>query len=820
MKRFGIIALLTFLLINICSLDAQQRGRGTASMGVISGKIIDSETGKPLPYTNVIVKSMKDSSIVTGAISDEDGSFKIKNVRPGRFFVELKFIGYKTKIYKNVVIKPDSRSVDMETVRLNPAEYESDGIEVTAERDRIEYKVDKKIVNVAGDISASGGSAVEALENVPSVTVDIEGDVSLRGSTNFTVFINGRPSVLEGSDALKQIPAETIDYIELITNPSAKYDPDGMAGIINVVLKKDAEGGLNGITNISVGTRDKYSADVLLNYRNSDWSFFAGLDYSDQKFHGQGESEKTTTIDDSTSFFDATSTGRFNRLSYGAKLGAGYNLTEYTSVNLEGKIGQYGRGRFHTSKTAIDAVDSDVNTEYHIDKTDSDRERFYYSGTLDIIHKFDDLGQKIALMAYYSDRDGDEESPQKQYITNENWQIEDDNPYIVNTHEDDISKNYRFKADYTYPYSTDTKFEAGYQARIDDDIEKYYLEEFDPAVSQWVTDETFSNDMDYYRAIHSIYSTFTSKISDLSFQLGLRGEYTDRQIGFTKAEKDFIIDRLDIFPTAHASYDIGGGNQIMGSYSRRIRRPRGWDLEPFPNYFDQYNVRIGNPELEPEYANSYELSWQKTFDMSFVTLEAYYRNTVNRIDRISRLREDGIMEHTVMNLNEDHAIGGEIMLNYRPVMWLNFNLGGSVFHYEIEGDIVEEGTETSTESWHGRFNVIAMLSQDTRLQINSFFRGPTITSQGEREGFFTLSAALRQDLFDNKVTLTLNARDLLGSMKREFSSSGQGFTSYNLFERESQIIQLTFTYRYNDYQDKSKRGMNGEGSEEVIDFGY
>jgi outer membrane receptor protein involved in Fe transport len=788
-------------------------------IGTVKGSVIDAQTDKPVSYANVIIYNKSDSSLVSGGITDDDGKFNITELPPGKFYLVVKFIGYKKYILDELTITPRKKNQDLGVIKLNHDEVMTEAVEVTATKDYIEYKIDRKIVNVSEDLMAQGGSAAEALENAPSVNVDIEGNVTLRGSSNFTVFINGKPSVLEGSDALQQIPAATIERIELITNPSAKYDPDGMSGIINVVLKENVKQGLNGVVNVSVGTRDKYKADFLLKYSYGDFSVFGGLDWSDRKFHGQGEIiGNYYEMEDASDLYKArdvesTTNGRFSRSGYDLKGGIGWQLSDNDNITLEGRWGSMGYSREHTDKNITDYYDADT-TEYTLNITDDGRERDFYSLNLDYLHNFDDEGHMLQGLIYYSRRDALADDLQNQFYTNDDWSVYLLDKEGIRSDENDIDNDWRIKLDYTLPLGEEERFEAGYQTRIDQEDSDFLFYRFDFDNDDWVLDDNFSNQMNYRRDIHSLYAQYTGSIIGLDFMAGLRGEYTYRKSEVAKSDTVYSIDRLDLFPTLHLSRKVFDKDQIYTSYSRRINRPRGRDLDPYPSYRNEYTIRLGNPGLEPEYVNSFELGYQKMFGKSYITLEGYYRMTDNLITRV-RTIDSGLTVHTTQNLNSDKSLGTELSANLFLTDYLMVMGAFNYFHYELDGKVYEEDVSTSTESWNARLNANLFLSKNTRFQVSSFYRGDIITAQGTRNGFLTLSVALRQDLFDRQATVTLQARDLLGSMKREMTSSGEFFYNYDKFTRESPMIQLTFSYKINNYRQEKRSSGSSEGMEDI-----
>jgi outer membrane receptor protein involved in Fe transport len=681
-----------------------------------------------------------------------------------------------------------------------------EGVEVTAEKPVMEYKMDKKVINVNRDIISQGGSAVTVLENSPSVQVDVEGNVTLRGSSNFTVFINNRPSVLQGSDALEQIPATSIETIEIITNPSAKYDPDGIGGIINVVLKKEADSGLNGIFDISAGTGDKYSTNLLLNYQKSDFTVFGGVDFRKDRRSFEGNSEKIYKYLDPVKHIESDMNGGRTHDGYTLKGGFGYNITKLTTVNLEGNFGSSNFKRTH-NHDRFQWLENSALDSFFLNYNTMDRERDFYSLNLDLMHRFDTKGHQLSFAAYFSDNLGGGENMQEDYTSDVTWKKIARSSYNVWTTEDESENEYRLKADYTLPLGNDTKFEAGYQARIDREREVYNLKMMD-SLFIWQEKDEYDNAMDFSRDIHSLYSTYSDKISDFSFSAGLRAEYTNRVIGVEKENKDYIIDRLDWFPTLHMSQDLGTSQQIMLSYSRRIQRPRGWDLEPSVMYMDANSFRVGNPALEPEYINSVELGYQKYFGMS------YYRLTTNKITRMRELVDDMIY-YRVINLNQDYTLGLELSANYEPAKFLRFNASSSIYKYQMDGNVSDEEISKSTTVWDANFMATYTMPTETRLQVNGFYSGPTISAQGTIAGSFSLNMAIRQDFFDKHASLTLQVRDILGTMKREFNSNSIDLYTYDLRDFESPVFNLSFSYKLNNFKQKQKDrdSENGGGME-------
>ncbi len=822
MKR---IVLLTTAIILSLSTNAQRPGGGRYNManmpkeGIITGKIIDQSTDQPMEYANVVIYSKRDSSLVGGTISNPDGSFKIEQVPYGRFYMTANFIGYNKVKKDSILILPRRKEVDVGDIILAPVATEIEGVVVKADKSPVNYKLDKKVINVSQDINSRSGTAIDVLQNVPSVTVDIEGNVTMRGSSNFTVLIDGKPSTLDGNDALQQIPAGTIDNIEIITNPSAKYDPDGVGGIINVVLKKQKLAGISGLLNLSAGTGDKYRGDVLLNYRTSKMNIYGGVDYNNFNFGGTQESYTETYRNDSTTFRNTSGSRDFVREGLTFKGGVDFYLNDNNTLSLGARGGNYGFVMESMSEIQ-NYLMMESNSEYSLNENISERSGKYYNIDLNFDHQFSDPGHKLTAMAYYSFRGGDDESEQNAYTTDNNFEILPGDVSRIRNNTEDGRDQFRFKLDYVKPFTQKSKLESGYQSRLSKNDQEYFFYDYDNGTNEWILNDFYTNSFNFSRNIHALYTTYSNEILGIGYQLGLRGEYTDREIENIMADESYVIDRFDFFPTLHLSKQINETNQIMASYSRRINRPRGFFLDPVESYMDEYNIRKGNPALEPEYIDSYELGYQKSINRNFINLEGYYRVTQNGITRITELNEDDIFVQTFDNLSSEYALGAELMVNAQLFKWFRLNASANVYDYRIEGGVVNTTSgENRSTNWDFRANGTIMIKDATRVQLSSFYRSPSISAQGEREGFMSTSLAIRQDFFSGKLSTTLQVQDIFSQMQHEFTNYGDNYYAFNIFQRETPIVNLTLSYKINNYKQQMNRQNSGLDDVEM-DMGY
>ena len=799
MKKLSILTIIYFTTVVLAF--AQQTATNKAF--VVTGKVLDNATGQPMEYATVTLLATSDSSMIDGTTTSLDGTFSIQTGLAGEMFLKVGFIGYE-RSYQKITLNEDNPRVDMGPIRLKPSVETFEEVNIVANRHTMEYRIDKKVVHVSEQYSAISGNATDVLENVPSVQVDIEGNVSLRGNSNFTVLIDDRPTVLDANEALQQIPAGMIKDIEIITNPSAKYDPEGTAGIINIITKKNYISGLNGVMHLNAGLDDKYGADMLLNYRQEKFNIFIGADYNKRNHPGTVVERNRTYSGDTTFFLDSEGDYTRRRESYSARAGVEWFPNDNSSFSLSGRYGsrQY-QGlsntefrEWNTFKPNEDVFISDENWE---------RGGNFYSVSTDFIHKFSGREHKLDAQLMFYQRDGEEESLNT--LINESGEITNGQ----RSTESGPSKGMHYRLNYNRPFSDALKLEAGAQGRLRESQEDNRVYYFNTANETYELQEKFSNDVQYSRSIHALYGLVRGELDKFGYQLGLRGEYTYRLIELLDKGDEFNINRWDYFPTAHASYQLPSEYQLMASYSRRIDRPRGWYLEPFITWSDAYNVRRGNPDLQPEYIDSYELGLQKTFNDNSVSIEAYYRKTKNRIERIRSVYAENILLQTYENVGTDYALGTEVMLNMLPVKWWETNLTGNFYDYRVEGRLNDVEFDKRSFTWSLRWNNILNITKSTRLQLNPAYHSPEVEVQEQEEGYFVMHAAIRQVLLEDRLNTTLQLRDVFSSAKHESEIIGEDFYNYRLYEHKAPIVMLNLTWTINNYKDRQGPGNMDDG---------
>jgi len=811
--------LLCFLFAAISIKAVEPAVKPELQGGVIKGIVKDNSHDTPVEYATVSVYTMSDSTLIDGTITDAKGAFVLKKLKPGSYYVEVSFIGYNKAAVRNIPINKKRKVIDLKVVNLRQSTESLDEVTVTTERLPIQYQIDKKVIPVSRQITAASGTAVDVLENVPSVSVDIEGNISLRGSSNFTVLVDGKPSILEASDILEQMPASVIENIEIITNPSAKYDPEGTAGIINVITKKNKESGLNGVANLNLGTQNNNGADILINYRKKKWNFNFGVDYNNRQFEAENESENRTTFENVTNFVLSDGDSEMSRVGYGFRTGVDYDLNKKNSFSFAFRMGMRDMERKSTQD--YQEYTSENPTRIKSDsKNKWERDMAFVNSSFSYTRKFEGKGHEWSSQVSYSRRgSGDEQSSNSLFDENG---IQTSGQIAT---EEGPGSRWEIRSDYTLPLGKDQKFEMGYQGQIRSSEADTRQEEYNPLTGEYVFMPLFSHDVTYDRNVHGLYTTYASKIGSFGYQVGFRTEHTGREIKYKDNSEKFKIDRWDFFPTIHTQMDLGDKNQIMASYTRRIQRPRGWYLEPFVTWTDAYNVRQGNAALDPEYIDSYELGYMKRFGDQAISVETYYKVTHNKIERVRSVYEENVMLSTMENVGKDYSLGIEATLNLSFAKWFKNDLIGNFYHYKEEGDFATQNSagediiqDFSTESynWSLRNNSTLILNKSTRFQFTVNYRSDTDWAQGKREGFISTSAAFKKDFFKRKLSATLQVRDVFGTSKHETLYTGTDFYNYSQMDPKTPMVRLKLSYKINNY--KMKRGRRSANGVDVEEF--
>ncbi len=839
------------MLIVFCfsAIGATATLQGQTVRGSLSGKVKDATSEEMLQYVNVAILSSKDSSMVSGIITDEKGRFSLKNLKAGKYIVKFSFIGYKDH-YSNVNIKQGN--TDLGTISLKTASEILKAAEVVAERQMMEYKLDKRVVNVDKNIVSAGGSASDVLENVPSVEVDEEGSVSLRGNSNVKILVDGKPSELLGNDiasVLAQIPASTIENIEVITNPSAKYDPEGMSGIINIKLKEKGNFGLSGNVNISAGsTLDEFmpraNGSASVSYSTKKFGFNASVD---GRFNERGRRADNlkilfpTDYDPAGAFMRSQRKGSESGYSEGVKLGFDWYITPKTSLTLS-----YS-GRGHNTP-------EDKNTIHNVNLLDSMSHRNlaqmtegthqgqFHTFSLNFQKKFNKPNQELMIDANWNIGRFDYESTQ--YIDNLNDTL--DNNYLFDKRDASSSRNNRavVNANYSHPFSENLRMETGYSlnySKRNSNYDYFFDENTDRDLE---TSYQFSSE----EYINALYATFGYSFGNWSGQAGLRAEQvtsnaTKTPFGNTNSSiaesyNQFDKNYFSLYPTLHLSYQITPTQSAQLSYSRRINRPNMHTMMPNVDLSNPEHIRFGNPDIDPEYTNAIELGYSNILKSTTLFASLYYRQTNNRIswfnflwteenarqygfDWVLEVAGDevdkGKLAMTSLNIDQSRNYGLELIVDQQITKWWKVNLSANFFGSYTDASLVNE-REINSFNWDAKLNSTMNLPNSWTIQLSARYAAPSITIQGERAYFFNTDLAVRKAI-NKKATIALRMTDLFRTMRRKNNTYTEDYIQFQFSRPYRRAVILNFSYRFGgDGMQKPKQRSaprldNGAGGE-------
>ena len=799
LKKLCTPVILALLLIG--SVYGQQ-GNSVKKEGTITGKVIDAQTNNPIELSNIVLFSKKDSSQVNGTVTSKKGKFLITGVKPGSYYLIVRFVGYTTKNFNNISITKSKKNLDLGKIYLRFTSINLQNVVVQGKRPPISYELDKKVIDVSQIKTALSGTAADVLQNIPSVNVDINGNVSLRGSTNFQVLINGHPSVMDAQDALQQIPASSIKTIELITNPSAKYDASGTAGIINIILKKNANLGLSGLVDIMGGLHKKYGGNVIFQYKTSFINYNLGLDFNRRYYPGTRTENKQFVISGNTSFLNSSGDMTWGRTVSGIRGGLDFNLSDNDVLSIGGRYGSRSFLRNATLNYDQWSNNSPQNL-YYLDNTNHNHSGTFYDLNSNYQHNFGVDDNKLTANLSFRHRNNNEASKSYSTIASGNT--------INGTKTTELGpgSELRGNLDYDLPISKNEKFSAGmeYFSRLRQDINKLYF--YDSTSNTYNFQQPYSHTNDFNRTRFAAYSIFSNKWDSLEVQLGARTEYTYQLVKLAETGQQFSLSRWDFFPSIHASYNFAGGTQIMAGYSRRIDRPDGGDLEPFYTWFDATDVRIGNPNLQPEFIDSYDVGYQTFFGKLSFSNDFYYRFTHNKREDINSVYAENVTLHTTANVGTDRSVGAEIGILVNPFKIWRFNLTGDVYDYKIQGNLFNQSFARESFDWNIKSSNDLNITPSTEIQLNTRYHSPSVTAQGKWNGYFSADLALKQNLMGKNLSLILQFRNLLHIGGWEFYSQGTDFYNYFHFVRESPQVMLNIKYNFNNYKEKNQ-GSNGE----------
>ncbi|MCF0060153.1 TonB-dependent receptor [Dyadobacter chenwenxiniae] len=782
----------------------------TANKLSVTGKIVDSQSNSPLGYASIRLFRTADSTFTAGAITDETGGFVV-DIVAGSYYALSEFIGYKPQVTQNIRLTAANSPLNMGIIKVSGSARTLDEVTVQAEKSSMELSLDKKIFNVGKDLANAGGTGVDILTNIPSVAVDVEGNVSLRGSGNVRILIDGKPSGLvsiKGASGLQQLQGSMIERVEIITNPSARYEAEGMGGVINIVLKKERKEGINGSFDIITGYPTNYGAAANVNYRRKNLNFFINYTLSYRNTPGKNYLYQELYRGDSTFIMERDMTSNLKGMNNSARGGIDYYFNpkniltgSYTWRTSKGK--RFSTLKYRDYLTSVNNLTSFTNRTQDETETEPNSE---YSVTYK--KTFDKKGQEFTADVRYLDNWENSDQYYRENVYRPDGSPSDIPPLLQRAVNYETEKQLLFQMDYVHPFGKEGKFEAGARSSSRDMTNNYTVTQ--ETSEGWITLPDLTNNFLYEENINAAYGIVGNKTGKFSYQAGLRAEWTGVTTELKQTNEVNKRTYANLFPSVHVTYDFAKQNAFQLSFSRRVRRPQYNDLSPFATYSDNRNYWSGNPDLNPEFTNAFELGHIKYMGKGSLTSSLYYRHTNGKITSIRRVQEDGSSYTRPENLGTEDAYGAEFTGSFTPYQW--WKLDGSVnfFRAITDGTDLDEEFQSDTYSWFVRMMSRFTLWKNTDLQLRGNYEAPQQTPQGKRKALATLDLAASRDILRNNGTLTLSVIDVFNSRKFRSVIEGDNFYTVNNSQGRRRQINLTLNYRLHQAKKKPKEGVEGE----------
>jgi len=775
MKYFNILLL---LLISSNFLSAQSRKIE------ITGTVLDSNSKNPVEFATVMVGDKKTKAAITGVTTGLDGTFLVETTTKD-FYLEISFIGFVNKTISEFSIT--NGKVKLGTILMSQNDNELDEVVVRAEKSTTEFRLDKRVFNVGQDLSSTGASALEVLNNVPSVNVDIEGAVSLRGSSGVQILINGKPSVLasEQGNALGTITADMIEKIEVITNPSAKYDAEGTSGIINIIIKKEERKGINGSVSINTGIPHNHSVGLSLNRRTEKFNLFSQIGVGYRELPNDSKNINRDLVNGTTIF----SKGREfrNEKFYNLILGTDYHINKNNILTLSGSFAYEVEEQPSVNNFSLENALGEIVKEWNrTETTDANNPKYRY----ELQYKSNLKGHKdhallISVLGNFFGKDQSSEFFNNETLGSESFA---DQQIETNFQEG----KYTFSVDYTKPFSDKITLETGAQYVINNVSNDFEVRNL--SNDEWIADPNLTNLFEYDQKVLGVYATGAYEYDKWGLKLGVRMENTDLKTLLVNTNQANDTTFTNLFPSVHTSYKLTDAFSIQGGYSRRIFRPRLWDLNPFFNIRNNFSIRVGNPDLLPEFTDSYEISSIYIAGKASLNLSVYYRYTTDVVERVSTF-ENNVNTTMPMNIGTNKSTGLEINAKYTVSKKLSFNGDFNYNYFNRQGELEATSFDFNADQWSSKVTSKIKFPAGIDFEITGQYRSKYQTVQNEISGNLFADIGLRKKMMKGRGVLSFSIRDLFASRIRESVTSQDDFYAYS-FRQRGRFITLGFSYGF------------------------
>lgn len=789
------LASLIIAMLFCLSLSAQTRP-------TIKGRVVDSATNKAIEFANVVVTDSDNKTIASTTVSN--GEFLIKDLRKGECYLSVMLVGYQPYTSERFIVA--EQSIDLGTISLQEVEMGLEEVVVSGEKSRIVYKLDRQRISGSSSLSAAGGTAIDILSSTPSVRIDADGGVSFRGSTGFLVYIDGKQSPLEGAQALAQIPAANIEDIEIITTPSARYRTDGDVGIINIITKRSNDEGFSGTLNSSGSTIGAWNTDLTLSYKKGSSRWYIGGTLGEDKGKSDFDQTKTTIVDDFTTTSIANGTRQRNNSTWVGRLGWEFTKKDH-SLLIEAQSGMMKTGR--GGDMLYDEHRQQGNTVINDNLYDShDRysnEKQLAQIATDYVWKINERGDKFSLSGRFRydwyaleytesnmfELSGERYEGTRGYESEHHWDI-------------DVSANYELN------YSPNGKAEIGYQFTSYSEHGEYNIKYWDRPKHDFEWQDDLHAPFYYRRQIHSAYLMLNQSFGNLEAEAGVRADHTIDEMTIAIEGASRYIKRTELFPSAHLAYSAGD-NVFSAGYSYRTNRPGIWQLEPYITYEDYYTKMTGNPDIAPEYIHSAEVGYRRSIaEKHSLALTAFYRHRTDVRERVRVAYEPGVTLDSLINAGNDRSWGVELSARIKAARAWDITLNGSLFDYKFTADYEGCSDSRNTSYTFAMINNFT-LGSTTRLQVDANVVGPTVLSQGREDAYYYFDVALRQQLFNKRLTASLVMHDVLRTARYNNYRISPTLISTTHVKPKYPNIVLAISYAFNS-KHKEQSGAVTKGT--------
>jgi outer membrane receptor protein involved in Fe transport len=839
--RFGLHAFFYSLLLFSTQALAQPGSGERPKIGILTGQVVEPEFKKAIPYAKIFLLNVRDSSVATGGLADSLGKFSITEIPVGPYIAKITSFGFAPLFIDSLSFSPKAPQLNLGVLPMSTDPNQLKTVDIVYQEEEVVAQIDKKVFSVDKQLTSQGGTALDVLQNIPSITIDVDGNISLRGSGNVTILIDGRPSTITGSGrqgALASIPASSIESIEIITNPSAKYDPDGMSGIINIVLKKSKLKGFNGSVDISIenglhpdslDTFDKFlgfghNASFNLAYRNKYFNVYGG--YTSNWYEGwrNFDQSNVTFYNNDYDSLAQTRKGTHLRQGHMLKFGTDFFINPKNTIgfSVNGNLGREER----TGNMYYYAYDSVSRYDVWQRLSDDPGKKYGFDAMVFWNKKFEKPEHKLDFTAQYSQGESTESGDYLENIYSPT-DLSLLTPNSLNQYVRTIDGNAitTIQLDYYRPLSftkniadgvvikNPGKFETGAKTTIRQVSQDYYQE------TNSVADTNLNNNFNFSEQVHAVYAIFGQEFQDINkefakfkYQIGLRAEmvYITSEV-----DKDPVVYKNSynsLYPSLHLVKPISKSTEITMSYSRRVNRPNLHALNPFSKYTDPLNLQVGNPELLPEYINSGEIGFGTYNKKLTVTGSFYYRYMTDMIQRVRDIDSNGVARVTWSNVDQAQFIGAELMTIYKPTKWWRIMLSGNLSQTYINSTSGEADLNNSGFSWSANMSQSFTFNKGWSGQLTGFYRSPMILTQGRSQAMYSLDIAVRKTFLKDKMYANFKVGDIFNTRQFGYYTEQPGvFLSEGIWKHQSRRFTLSVGYVFGN-QDPDKRKTRRESS--------